>query len=166
MKTYTEKYAYNTKEDILTKIQQTIHTNSYELDIIVPYTCDINPNISNVFFKSATQHFKTLLTNTSLQQHKLGQINLINVAKHHNNNIYFCQMFTDKKSRYRSINYIHLINCMLEIRNICFKIKTQDKTVEIHSPKFGIGLSGGRWSTIADLITDCWNGIPTYIYNQ
>lgn len=165
MKTYIDQYRYS-KDDIISKVQQIIKNNSYELDIIIPYTCDINNLNNNTFFNIATQHFKKLETNTSLQQHKLGQINMINVAKHNNNNLYFCQMFTDKKNKYRNINYIHLINCMLEIRNICAKIRQQDKRIEIHAPKFGTGTSGGRWSTIVDLVTDCWSGIPVYIYNK
>ena len=65
---------------------------------------------------------------------------------------------------HRNINYIHLVNCMVGVRNFC--LQNKDKRTEIHAPKFGTSCSGGRWSTISDLIQDCWQGLPVYIYRD
>jgi hypothetical protein len=72
------------------------------------------------------------------------------------------------KSKHRHINYMHLVNCMLQIRNFCFKKNKEDKRVEIHCPKDGLSKHGGRWNTITDLIEDCWinQGLHTFIYRN
>ena len=99
-----------------------------------------------------------------LEKHTLGKNSYVNIARFGNSKIYFCQMFCDRNTQFRNINYIHLVNCMVGVRNFC--LQNKDKRTEIHAPKFGTACSGGRWSTISDLIQDCWQGLPVYIYRN
>lgn len=167
MKTISHKkivyYDTDLFDDILSLASDT-HT---EKDIIVPNVSNIDPNTMTSFQKRAMQIYPAIQDNIDVQKHNLGQNCFIKVYRKNNNNIYFCQMFSDKNNKLKNINYIHLVNCMIGVRNFCFDIKgKEEKQVEIHCPKFGTGVSGGKWPTIADLITDCWNGIPTFVYRK
>ncbi len=67
------------------------------------------------------------------------------------------------KTNLKPIKYASLIRCMesieLSLRNV--------KNVEIHAPKFGAGLAGGRWDVIEELIQEIWvdNGLKVIVYN-
>lgn len=64
------------------------------------------------------------------------------------------------KARPRAVSYVHLTQCMLRLN----KILTGLPNVEIHAPKFGAGLGGGKWEVIEELINEVWHKIPVYIY--
>jgi hypothetical protein len=165
VKTRTDLVYYS--GDLFETINSLINNNNTEKNIIVPNISNITTNIQTRFFKTAIAKYPIIQETTFVQQHKLGQNSFIKVARKGNSNIYFCQMFCDKPNKYKNINYIHLVNCMIDVRNFCINLKRkEDKIIEIHAPKFGVGISGGRWSTISDLIEDCWYGIPTFVYKD
>jgi hypothetical protein len=153
--------------DLLSNVTSIVSNNTTEIDIVIPNISNIDTTIKTNFLRGAIEKFPIIQTTLDIQKYNLGKNCYIKTQRIMNNNIYFCQMFCDKNSRNRNINYIHLVNCMVDIRNFCLEIKRKtEKQIEIHCPKFGTGISGGRWSTISDLMTDCWYGIPTFIYTK
>lgn len=157
---------YYTK-NLFESISEIINNKSKETDIIVPNISNVDFKIKSPFIINAESKYPAITNELQIQKHQLGQNLFIKTSRINNNNLYFCQMFCDKNTRFKNINYIHLVSCMIDVRNFCLKIKNQeDKNVEIHAPKFGTGKSGGRWTTISDLINDCWQGIPTFIYRN
>tara|TARA_R100000278_G_scaffold58246_3_gene47850 strand:+ start:1409 stop:1936 length:528 start_codon:yes stop_codon:yes gene_type:complete len=140
-----------------------------ECDIIVPVACNISNNKTTGLLKEASYVFPVLKTSEYEGKQKLGQSNFIKVGTFKNNNIYFCKMFVGKHQRHRrNINYAHLVKCMLDIRNAATNLKKKfDKDIQIHCSKQDIGITntfGGKWSTISDLIKDCWQGMEVTIY--
>lgn len=167
MHTKTQSSIVYYSQDLLDSLVSLIKNTNTEKDIIVPNISNIDNKIQNNFLKRSISKYNSIQETLNVQKHQLGKNCFVKVERINNNNIYFCQMFCDKLSKSRNINYIHLVNCMIDIRNFCVNIKKkEDKNVEIHAPKFGTGISGGRWSTITDLIEDCWSGIPTFIYKD
>lgn len=153
--------------NLISNVINIVANTNTEIDIVIPNISNLDTTINTNFLHVATEKFPIIKDTLAVQKHSLGKNLYIKTQRTMNNNIYFCQMFCDKNSKYRNINYIHLVNCMLDVRNFCLETKRKtDKQIEIHCPKFGTGISGGRWSTILDLITDCWNGIPTFIYTK
>lgn len=157
---------YYTK-DLFDSISEIISNKNQEQDIIIPNISNIDFNTKSRFTIMAEERYPVIANEIQAQKHQLGQNLFIKADRINNNNIYFCQMFCDRNSRFKNINYIHLVSCMIGVRSFCSNIKNkEDKHIEIHAPKFGAGKSGGRWSTISDLINDCWQGIPTFIYRN
>ena len=156
-------------EDIFDNIRDIASNQLYERTIIVPSTCNINVTQMTNFLKTAQQIFPALLGSNIGGKQQLGKNHFVEVGSFKNNKIYFCNMYTDKNRRSnRKINYLALFNCMNEIRNICLNLKhKQDRSVEIHCQKDALGIgsrSGGRWSTVSDMIADCWNGIKVTVH--
>ena len=68
----------------------------------------------------------------------------------------------------RPLNYAALVRCMSSINQFIsntFDITNSTEKVEIHTPKFGSGLSGGNWNFVKDLIEDIWNRYPVFVYD-
>jgi hypothetical protein len=167
MKTKTQSNIIYYTGNLFDNINEQINNTKIEKDIIIPNISNIDLKIKTGFLKQAITIYPVIQEALEVQQYKLGKNCLIRVKRVDNNNLYFCQMFCDKHSKFRNINYIHLINCMIDVRNFCLDLKkSSDKNIEIHAPRFGTAMSGGRWSTIADLIDDCWFGIPVFVYKD
>jgi len=149
--------------DLLDSINNIAENTNTDTSIIVP-------NIGeSSFFKKISQEFPIIKDAIGVQKRNLGESTIIKILKAKYSDIYFCQMYCEQtKSKHRHINYMHLVNCMLQIRNFCFKKNKEDKRVEIHCPKDGLSKHGGRWNTITDLIEDCWinQGLHTFIYRN
>lgn len=157
------------KSNLLDQVEKVLVNENKELDIIIANVCNINPKILNGFTKTLISRFPNIADNLSIQKHDLGQNNYIQVSKNNNSRLFFCQMFTDRKNQKtkKNINYVYLSQCLLQVRQQCHHAKKDlDKEVQIHCPKFGTGHSGGRWSTILDMVTDYWDGIPTFFYTH
>jgi len=153
--------------DIFDSIENILNDKNKSRDVIVPNISNIDLSIVTSFYKQASLKYPIIEQTVSANKNILGNSSIIEVKKKHNNTLYFCQMFCDRKSRIKNIHYAHLVNCMIDLRKFCIlKNKKEYTTIEIHAPKFGTGISGGRWSTISDLISDCWYGIPTFIYRN
>ncbi len=163
MKTKSRSLVYYTT-DLLNSTEDIASAGHTEVDIVIPTVVNIDNKIHTNFLKQATEKYPVIQKHLELEKHTLGKNSYVDVARYGNNKIYFCQMFCDRNTKHRNINYIHLVNCMVGVRNFC--LQNKDKRTEIHSPKFGTSCSGGRWSTISDLIQDCWQGLPVYIYRN
>lgn len=156
------------KLNLLDNVTEILSHNN-ETDIIVPNVFNVDPKIINGFTRSIIDKWPSIQNNLYLQKHALGQNNYIEILNRKNNRLFLCQMFTDIKKRHskKNINYAYLTQCLLQVRQRCHHAKnTHDREIQIHCPKFGTGNSGGRWSTILDLITDYWSGIPTFFYSH
>ena len=163
MKTKSRSLVYYTT-DLLNCTEDIASAGHAEVDIVIPTVVNIDNKIHTNFLKTAAEKYPVIEQHLSLEKHTLGKNSYVNVARFGNRKIHFCQMFCDKNTRHRNINYIHLVNCMVGVRNFC--LQNKEKRTEIHAPKFGTSCYGGRWSTIADLIQDCWQGLPVYIYRD
>lgn len=157
------------EEYILNNIRNIAADITKECDIIVPVCCNVSKIKTVGLLRDASEIFPSLRALEYEGKKKLGQSSLIKAGSFKNNNIYFCKMFTAKHQRHRRhINYAHLVKCMLDIRNISINLKKKvDKDVQIHCSKQDMGvdsLFGGKWSTISDLIKDCWQGMEVTIY--
>lgn len=159
-------HSYNTtKSNIFDVITEKMQDASKSTDIVVPHICNIDCNVTTNFYKKACEYYPTIHQFTLAENHNLGRCSILKVKKEHNNTLWFCQMFTDKTSKYKNINYMYLQNCLVELRRFCLtSIKKEYLNLEIHTIKFGTGISGGRWSTVSDLISDSLQGIPTFVH--
>lgn len=146
-----------------------ILSDTNEVDIIIPNVFNVDPHTINSFTRSVIDRWPTIKDNLYLQKHSLGQNNYIEIFRQKNNRLFLCQMFTDTKKKHgkKNINYAYLTHCLLQVRQRCHHAKNnQGREMQIHCPKFGTENSGGRWTTVLDLITDYWSGIPTFIYSN
>ena len=77
-----------------------------------------------------------------------------------------CQSDNTKNSR--SIHYGALVKCMYSIKYYAEDLYKNypDFKVEIHSAKIGVGVQGGNWNFINDLMLDIWPEIKIQIYQQ
>lgn len=44
------------------------------------------------------------------------------------------------------------------------QISVNKKKIEIHCPKFGCGLAGGKWERVEEMIKVIWSGWDVYVY--
>lgn len=150
--------------DLMDSVISLTNNSPIETSIVVP-------NIgSGNFFRKIVDKFPILSESLNVQKKKPGEITTTEIFKSNHNKVYFCQMYCEKqKTRSRSIDYVFLFKAMLNLKYFCIeKHKTEERRVEIHLPKNCITSIGGRWSTFADLIEDCWvgQGIHTFIYRN
>lgn len=153
------------KDDLFDSIKNITSNHLIECDIIVPSVCSVN-NIKSSFLEDAQAAFPAVVGFETFGKQEIGTIKFLEVAKTKKNRIFFCNMYVDKRNK--GVNYFYLFNCMTQIRNICLDAKKKsDKTIKIHIRKDGLGINGGysgRWTTIADFIGDCWNGIGVTLH--
>lgn len=156
------------KEDLFDDIKNIASNQMFESDIIVPNVCYAN-NKPTFFLEEAQRVFPNLLSLDICGKQKLNTNQYVEAARFKTNRIFFCNMYTEVPSKFsRSLNYMYLFNCMMQIRQVCTESKKQkDKNVKIHTTKEALGVggkSGGRWTTISDFISDCWNDIEVTIH--
>lgn len=161
-----QNFTYNNK-NIFSCISDILNDTSKEIVVFVPLVCAEEKDENSTFFQKMVAGFATLDDQLYLQKHKAGQTNPVQLMKKNKNVAYLYQMFANKQYPKNKINFIHLVNCMLDLRSRYLGYKEKDIQMEIHLPKnFGCHPGSGRWSTMADLITDCWTGIPTVVYGE
>lgn len=155
------------RENIFDNIKSIASNQLFECDIIVPNICSVN-NTKSSFLEEALTTFPALIGFETFGKQDIGAVKFLEVANFKKNRIFFCNMYAEKFYKWRKINYFHLFNCMTQIRNICLDSKKKnDRIVKIHTRKDALGVNGkhgGRWTTIADFIGDCWNGIEVTIH--
>jgi hypothetical protein len=160
--------------DIFTNIQSIMKSNSSDLTIIVPHVCN-NINLFGAGFAGAIANkFPIVKENFHMlgNKSKLGYVQYIQAS---NNNklhkqIVFANMIAQdgvmNHNNPRPLNYEYLMKCMINVRDYLNQIKSQyEHKIEIHAPKFGCGLAGGKWDMVSLLIQDIWNKEDTFIYN-
>lgn len=101
--------------------------------------------------------------------YKLGENQFIKIDSTNKRNIVFVNMICQNSAKRgkRQLNYLALVKCMASISNYIRNNYSEfdSNKIEIHSPKFGCGSSGGNWNFISDLIDDIWGDFSTYVYS-
>ena len=64
----------------------------------------------------------------------------------------------------KPIRYAALAKCMESVRKTAEMVREKGGKVEIHAPKFGSGLAGGKWELIEELINEIWNELEVTVY--
>lgn len=170
----TKNYNHNfliSKKEIFNTVNESIKSN-IDTSIIIPNACSTNIKSISKFSAIAYKKYPILYDNFTLNTiKKLGSTQFINVFqdKKNKNSIIFANMIcqTTKPKNDRFINYGALALTMIDISSYCKRFLDINKEckLEIHSPKFGTGFSGGDWKTIANLIDDIWaENFITFIY--
>lgn len=140
--------------------------------VIVPHVCSNAGYNDSGFAKVIANKFPLVKENFDMLGKKkiLGKIQNIVVSNNKvcNTSLIVSNMIAQAGLKSvknpRPINYGALTLCMYDIRNFILQNKQSDIKIEIHSPKFGTGLSGGNWNFIEELIQDIWSGMDTFIY--
>jgi hypothetical protein len=162
----------NTIESALTKIVSGSVNNH---TIIIPHVCNNVGLFGAGFAKAIAEQFPIVKENFHLlgrTDSKLGRVQFVTAVEHNQtkNKIIVANMIAQNgvisHKNKRPLNYAALAYCMGDVRKFYANILSpvDDRSVEIHAPKFGSGLSGGNWNFIAELINDVWNDINVYVY--
>jgi len=157
------------QEHLFDSIKNIASNQLFECDIIVPNVCNIDTKQGSPFMQESQRVFPKLLGLDVHGRQKLGFNQYIEVARYKKNRIFFCNMYAEKhRKNKRNLNYLYLFNCMIHLRNLCYESKKNtDRLIKIHSRKDAFGINnnrGGKWSTISDILADCWNGIEVVIH--
>ena len=165
MKTKKQYNRAYINDNIFDITSQTIK-NKAEIRIYIPVIYGLSSKYTSRFTESLTNRFPLLQQQIYLQQHKSGDTNTIQLNSYNRNSIYLFQMFATQEHNHKKINYLYLIHCMIDLKRKYLAHKERDILLEIHCPKiFGCDHGCGNWSTMSDLMSDCWHGISTTIYN-
>jgi len=171
---YTTKYT-----DIFESIEKRVRSGNSGCTVLVPHICN-NLDIFDIgFAKLVANKYPSVKEN----YHMLGKTFLKNNLGH----CQFLNIYEDPKHKYklcfvnmiaqngihspkntRPLNYAALVKCMINVSQFITlntDFHTDPKSIEIHAPKFGIGLAGGNWNFISDLIEDIWSKYTVYIYS-
>ena len=183
MKTeYRNRHKFTTIQnlDIFDAIKNRIKGKNNGSTVFVPHVC----NNMDAFNTSFAQKIETIYPIVSSNYHMLGKTTSKNYLGHaqiievhkdavYGHKLFFVNMIAQNgfknNSNLRPLNYMYLSNDMYELLRFIKKntgISNKTENVEIHSPRFGTGLSGGNWLFISDLIDDIWGGVSTYVYEQ
>ena len=161
------KYNCIKKKNLFDVIEQILKVNT-STNILVPFVSSDNIDFSNRFIKASFDRYKGFETNFTLNKPVIGKVDFFNVktTKYKNSIIFASMPCHHMKSYGRKINYGELASCMHQIKNTIKRSKTSNDEfkIEIHSPKFGTGVSGGDWRIISELINDVWSNLGVFIY--
>lgn len=144
--------------------------------IIIPHVCN-NMNGYGAGFAAVAEEFPLAKENFHMLvlKQSLGYSQFVKVHEKNKNSItianMICQNGFRTKINSRPLNYAHLVICMYKVKQYAIdlqkNIKDEQHSVEIHCPKFGSGLAGGKWDFIEDLIQDLWTDqFNVYVYNK
>lgn len=164
---------YSIDGNIFDHIESLILSNNGS-SIIVPHVCN-NINLFGAgFAASLANKYPVVKENFHLlgNKSKLGYVQYIKVLenKEYEHQLFFANMIAQNgvinHNNKRPLNYAALVKCMIDVKNFIQQIENKyDTSVEIHAPKFGSGLSGGRWDLILSLIEDIWDNQKVFIYH-
>ena len=152
------------KDNLFDGITQSLKDNDRDTVIYIPTTFDTTNSQKTDLYQSVLSRFPYVADQAFIQQHNIGDTNRIGLNR--DKSLYLFQMFANRTKGRRKIHYGNLVKCMMKVQSDNFAYKSQDVRLEIHCAKFGTGSTGGRWSTIHDLIVDCWAGIPVFVYDK
>lgn len=176
MKTKTN---YNTQRiepvnsNIFESIESAINYSSASVNIFIPNVCPIgNDNISS-FSKELYRRFPIIEASLNVTANrKPGRVCFVDVKTNPKNKSkiivgnMFCQTSASKPKR--SLHYGQLVFSMYEVKQKLSELakNNPDFVTEIHCPKFGVGIAGGNWNFISDLIIDIWGDFRVIAYNH
>lgn len=146
--------------------------------IVVPHVCN-NVNAFGAGFAAVlADRYPVVKENYHLLgpaflKNNLGHVQFIDV--YHNNKykhkLIFANMIAQNglkaSGNRRPLNYAALVQSMIRVKQFVKNQRQNDTTekVEIHCPKFGTGLAGGRWEFVSELIDDIWSDQKVFVYN-
>lgn len=166
MKTKKQYSHHQYVKDNIFDVTLRVIKNKPEVKIYIPVLYGLSSKYTSKFVESLINRFPLLQQQTYLQQHKSGDTNTIQLNSYGHNSINLFQMFATQEYNHKKINYLYLIHCMIDLKRKYLAHKERDILLEIHCPKiFGCDHGCGNWSTMSDLMSDCWHGISTTIYN-
>lgn len=164
--------------DLFNFIEDRLHSGSDGASVVIPHVCN-NVNAFGAGFAAVlSDKFPVVKENYHLLgqtflKNNFGHVQFIDV--HHNNKykhkLIFANMISQNglknSANRRPLNYAALVQSMIRVKQYIKMQKQNDMTekVEIHCPKFGTGLSGGRWEFVSDLINDIWSDQKVFVYN-
>ena len=132
---------------------------SSNIPMLIPHICN-NQNKWGAGFvlalskwhKRPEERYRALFNNDLMcSKDVLGFTQMVYIG----DNCYVANMIAQNetiKTNERPLQYSSLIECMASITNFSWLYPNG----EIHAPKFGSGLAGGKWEFIEDLIEEIW----------
>lgn len=162
-----------TNDSIFDRIEEQINYSKTSVTILVPNVCPIgNTNVSS-FSRELYKRFPIVEASLNVTSNKKpGRVSFVDTKTNPKNKSkiivanMFCQTSVARPKR--SLHYGQLVFCMYEIKQKLLELQKNnpDFTNEIHCPKIGVGVSGGNWNFISDLIVDIWGEFRVIAYNH
>jgi hypothetical protein len=159
--------------NIFDAIESAIIHSPTSLNIFVPNVCPIGNESISGFSKELHNRFPIVEASLNVTANKKpGRVCIVDVKTNPKNKSkiivgnMFCQTSAPKPKR--SLHYGQLVFCMYEIKQKLLELKKNnpDFISEIHCPKFGVGIAGGNWNFISDLVIDIWGDFRVVAYNH
>jgi len=164
--------------DLFNFIYDRLNAGPNGSSIIVPHVCNNINSFGAGFAGVLAEKYPSVKENYHLigptvLKNSLGNIQCVDI--NHNNKyrhkLIFVNMIAQNglrgQNNRRPLNYAALVQCMIKVKHHTKNLKKEDSSenFEIHCPKFGTGLAGGRWEFVSDLIEDIWSDQKVFVYN-
>ena len=163
--------------DVLESVDALFASNTRSHTIIIPHVCNNIDLFGAGFARAVADRHPIVKENYHLigpnfMKNNMGYVQFVDTPiKHKNHKLVFANMIAQNgvinRLNARPLNYGALTIAMYKVKNYVRQLQAEpDKSskIEIHCPRFGAGLSGGKWEFIQELIQDIWNNIPVFIY--
>ena len=161
------RYSLIKKTNIFNSIETLLQTD-YSTNIVVPFVCSDQTDFTSKFLQASFKNFSSLETNFLANKSVLGKVDFYKVkTTPFKNSLIFASMPCHRMKAFgRKINYGELASCMHQINNAIKRSRknSDEFNIDIHSPKFGTGISGGDWRIISELVNDIWINVKVNIY--
>lgn len=167
---------YIKNQNIFNVAESSIKESNIGTNIIIPHVCNNINAFGAGFAQALTQYDPSIKANFHMlgNKAKLGYTQFITTKINNKNqskiivaNMIAQNKLIDRNKNPRPINYMHLVSCMIKVKDFILNLNTQsDIKSQIFAPKFGSGLAGGNWGFIECLIEDIWSDIPVFIYEK
>ena len=159
--------------NIFDSIESAINYSSISVNIFIPNVCPIGGTNISSFSKELYKRFPIIEASLNVTANKKpGRVCFVDVKTNQKNKSkiivgnMFCQTAVSKPKR--SLHYGQLVYSMYEIKQKLLELSKNnpDFNTEIHCSKFGVGVAGGNWNFISDLIIDIWSDFRVVAYNH
>jgi hypothetical protein len=159
--------------NIFDTIDSIFNHSPASINIFIPNVCPINNDGISSFSRELYRRFPIVEASLNVTANKKpGRVCFVDVKTNPKNKSkiivsnMFCQISVPKPKR--SLHYGQLVFCMYEIKQKLIELQKNnpDFVSEIHSPKFGVGITGGNWNFISDLVIDIWGDFRVVAYNH
>jgi hypothetical protein len=159
--------------NIFDSAESAINLSSSSVNIFIPNVCSIVEDNVSSFSRELYKRFPIVEASLNVTSHKKpGRVAFVDVKVNNKNKSriivgnMFCQ--TQARKPKRALHYGQLVFAMYEVKQklLEFQKNAPDFTNEIHCPKMGVGIAGGNWNFISDLIVDIWGDFRVVAYNH
>jgi hypothetical protein len=150
--------------------------------VFVPHVCNNIDTFGAGFAAQVADKFPSVkadyhMLGKKFLQQNMGYCQIIKVLEDqkYRHKLYFVNMIAQNgiigPNNPRPLNYFSLAKSMSLLSNYILNntgFNNGQEKIEIHCPKFGSGLAGGKWDFISNLIEDIWGKyhVTTYNYNK